>query len=121
MLDGWFCRFTTPFQKHSFNRRGKRRKIAYNREPHSLHVYAVVLMPNPIPNAADVASWHLRYQVWSLLAKPYSRFANHQQLTFYRCYCFRVAPEFLEGHAARELLDHLYGVKDCHEGEGWVR
>src|SRR5215475_4546978 len=81
------------------------RKIVNHGTPDRLDIDAVVLMPKPVADAADVAPRKIRAQEFGLIAETDRGFADHLQLALDCGDGFGIGSESCLVHIACELLD----------------
>jgi hypothetical protein len=83
----------------------KLRQIVDHGSPNGIDINLVVLMPEPVADATNVAPGKARAENFSLITEPDRRFADHLQLALDGRYRFQVGPECLGVHALDKLLD----------------
>ncbi len=90
----------------------KRRQIVSHSSPDGIHVDMVILVAKPVADPTYVAPRKAWAESLSLIAEPDRGFADHLQLAFDGCHCFRVSAESFRVHAQRKLPDRSNGVGD---------
>jgi hypothetical protein len=103
-----------------FRRRGVAAADPRYRAPDGFEVDPVILMAQPVPQAADIPPWQAGAQPVTGVTQPDGRFANDLQFAFNRGDGFSIFTKGFEVHAAGKHLDHDDGFQDIVEREGWV-
>jgi hypothetical protein len=77
--------------------------------PDGLNINTVILVPEPVTYAADVAPLKARTQDFGLVAEPDRSFADYLEFAFHGGNGFRILAERLHIHTLRKLLDRIDG------------
>src|SRR5439155_13078481 len=79
---------------------------------------AIILMPEPVPNPANVAPRQTRTYRLRPLTEAHRRFADYLQFAFYSRYRLWIFPECIEVHVPCELLDGGNRIAYVSERQG---
>src|ERR1700722_10044609 len=82
-------------------------QIMPNGLPDNWQFDTVVLVPQPVPNTADISPGHAGDSLLGFGAEANCRFADDLQLALYRGNSFWIFTEGVKIHAMRETPDHL--------------
>ena len=92
--------------------RSEGRKIIDHRIPDRFDIHPVILMPEPVADAADISSRKARTQPLCITSEPYRCLADKEKLALDCGYRLWVSPERLQIHVAHELDDHINAFED---------
>ena len=95
--------------------RPKWRKIIDHCIPHRFDIHPVVLMPEPIADAADIAPRQAGTQPLCIISKPYRCLADKQKLALDCGDRLWIFPEGLQIRVAHELCDHVDTFEDVSQ------
>src|SRR6185437_4042515 len=98
----------------------ERRQIVGDGVPDVFAVYAVVLMPEPIADSANIAPWHACAENFGGVTQPNGSLANDEKLSFHGCLGFEILAVSLDVHSAHEFVDGFNAFANVAEMGLWV-